>query len=115
LEKANVNWFLSINPETLPVDVKEKGIRTYRSINIDNDAFEFSSGFTDLHTDSYDDILNGGGYDLDTAEKAIQIVYDIRNSKPVLTNGRYHPMVSLPLSQHPFEFDDHMEEILLNL
>ena len=113
LEKANVKWFLSINADTLPKRIKEKGLRTFRSINIDDHKFEFSSGFTDLHTTSYEDILAGGGYGLDTAEKAIQIVYDIRNSKPIRTNGIYHPMVNLPLSRHPFEIEDHREETIV--
>ena len=51
---ARVRWFLSINEHDLPVHIQEKGQRTYRSITIDNEELEFSSGFTDLHTKSYE-------------------------------------------------------------
>ena len=56
-EKARVRWFLSIDESSLPKNIKEIGQRTYRSILIDNEEIEFSSGFTDLHTVSYQGIL----------------------------------------------------------
>ena len=54
LEKANVRWFLSINSETLPKEVKESGKTTFRSITVEGEEIEFSEGFTDLHTRSYE-------------------------------------------------------------
>lgn len=59
LERARVRWFLSINEDTLPEEVKQKGQRTYRSITLEGKEIEFSEGFTDLHTRSYQQILNG--------------------------------------------------------
>ena len=44
-EKARVRWFLSINDDVLPEDIKEKGQRTYRSITVDGEEIEFSDGF----------------------------------------------------------------------
>ena len=41
---------------------------------------EFSSGFTDLHTKSYEHILKGEGFGMEEAQKSIQIVHDIRNT-----------------------------------
>ncbi len=79
LEHARVNWFLSINAETLPNEVKQKGDSTYRSLMIDGEEFEFSGGFTDLHTISYENILQGNGYGIADALPSIQIVHDIRN------------------------------------
>lgn len=78
LEKANINWFLSINAETLPNEVKQKGKTTYRSLNIDGEEFEFSEGFTDLHTQSYRQILDGRGFGIADARQSISMVHDIR-------------------------------------
>ncbi|MBK9291877.1 MAG: Gfo/Idh/MocA family oxidoreductase [Bacteroidetes bacterium] len=78
LEKAEVSWFLSINAETLPNEVKQQGKTTYRSLSIDDQEFEFSEGFTDLHTQSYKQILEGGGFGLDDARPSISLVHDIR-------------------------------------
>ena len=59
LKRANVRYFLSINANTLPQEIVEQNLRTYRSIQIGNEAFEFSGGFTELHTESYRQILSG--------------------------------------------------------
>ena len=102
LKKARVRWFLSINYQCLPTEVKARGLRTYRSITIEGEEFEFSGGFTELHTKSYEAILNGRGFGLDENRKAIQIVHDIRKSAPVGLKGSYHPLAELPLVKHPF-------------
>ena len=101
-EHARVRWFLSINADTLPADVAAKGQRTYRSIKIGGEELEFSEGFTELHTETYKDILSGGGYGLEDARTAVEIVHGIRNSTPVGLKGDYHPFAALPLSAHPF-------------
>ncbi len=101
--KAKVRWFLSINSDTLPEDVKAKGKRTYRSLNIEGEELEFSDGFTDLHTLSYKDILNGGGFRIGEARAAINIVHEIRTTTPVGLIGSYHPFCELPLANHPFK------------
>src|SRR5574338_165162 len=62
LEKANVNWFLSIDANSLPAEAYQAGKRTCRSMTIDGDEFEFSEGFTELHTKSYEEILKGNGF-----------------------------------------------------
>lgn len=102
-EHARVRWFLSINADTLPKEVAEKGQRTYRSINIAGEELEFSEGFTELHTETYKDILSGGGYGLEDARQAITIVHDIRNATPIGLKDDYHPFAALPLSLHPFQ------------
>lgn len=79
LEKATVNWMLSIDAETLPADIKSAGKRTYRTLTINNQSIEFSDGFTELHTQSYQDIINGKGFRLGDTRKAIKTVHDIRN------------------------------------
>ena len=102
-EKAKVRWFLSINSDTLPEDVRAKGKRTYRSINIEGEELEFSDGFTDLHTLSYRDILNGGGFRIGEARAAIEIVHNIRTSTPIGLEGDYHPFCNIPMTNHPFK------------
>jgi len=78
-ENARVRWFLSIDCNDLPEEIKEKKQRTFRSITIDDHQLEFSSGFTDLHTESYKGILKGNGFGLSDSENSIKIVHDIRN------------------------------------
>ena len=81
LEKANVNWMLSIDANTLPAEIKAAGKRTYRILSIDGDEFEFSEGFTELHTKSYEAIINGNGFGIRETKAAIQLVHDIRKEK----------------------------------
>lgn len=102
LEKANVRWFLSINGSTLPKEIKERGQTTYRSITVDTEEVEFSNGFTDLHTESYKQIIVGNGFGIEEARTSINIVHDIRNQKPTGLKGEYHPLAALELSKHPF-------------
>lgn len=102
-EKARVRWFLSINSETLPIEVREKGLSTYRAINIGDEIFEFSGGFGDLHTKAYQHILYGEGFGLKDAKKAIDLVHEIRITEPVGLRNDYHPLCRLPLAKHPFE------------
>lgn len=102
LQKARVRYFLSINIHTLPAEIQEQGLRTYRSIKIENEEFEFSGGFTELHTQSYKHILAGQGFGLDDVRACIQTVYDIRNAKAIGLVGDYHPLAALPTEPHPF-------------
>ncbi|MDC1533652.1 Gfo/Idh/MocA family oxidoreductase [Polaribacter sp.] len=91
-ENARVRWFLSIDENDLPQSVKEKGQRTFRSITIDNQELEFSAGFTELHTKSYQEILKGNGFGLADVRKSIEIVHDIRNAS-ISQNGEKHPFL----------------------
>lgn len=102
LKKARVRWFLSINFDCLPAEVKAKGLTTYRSIKIDGEEFEFSDGFTELHTKSYQAILNGKGFGLQENRTAIKMCYDIRMCRPAGLTGNYHPLADLPQVPHPF-------------
>jgi UDP-N-acetyl-2-amino-2-deoxyglucuronate dehydrogenase len=99
---ARVRWYLSINYDNIPVDVRNTGKRTFRSLSVDGESFEFSDGFTELHTQSYQHILAGKGFPLMEAKTAIEIVHDIRTQTPIGANGDYHPFVKLPSSKHPF-------------
>jgi UDP-N-acetyl-2-amino-2-deoxyglucuronate dehydrogenase len=101
--RARVRWFLSINYDTLPVAVQEKGQSTYRSITLNGEEIEFSAGFTDLHTASYQHILAGEGFGVEDARCSIEIVHDIRRAEISPLQGDYHPSVKLPLASHPLE------------
>jgi UDP-N-acetyl-2-amino-2-deoxyglucuronate dehydrogenase len=79
LEKADVDWFLSIDYNQIPDDIKLQGKRTYRTLQMEGEEIEFSDGFTELHTDSYKAILEGNGFPISVSKKAIEIVHGIRN------------------------------------
>ncbi|TFV97405.1 Gfo/Idh/MocA family oxidoreductase [Algoriphagus kandeliae] len=102
LEHARVRWFLSINSDTLPDSVKAKGARTYRSLTMEGEEVEFSDGFTELHTHSYEHILNRAGFGLEEARNSIQLVHDIRHAETIGLKGDYHPLASKTLGPHPF-------------
>ena len=91
LKNAHVRWFLSVNYDYIPQEVRDSGQRTYRSITVDGDEIEFSGGFTDLHTRSYEEILKGNGFGLDEAYGSISTVSTIRNLDPIGLSGNYHP------------------------
>ena len=91
LKNATVRWFLSVNYDYIPEDIRASGMRTYRSIAVDGDEIEFSGGFTDLHTKSYEHILDGGGFGLDEAYGSIRTVSTIRHLDAVGLQGDYHP------------------------
>jgi UDP-N-acetyl-2-amino-2-deoxyglucuronate dehydrogenase len=83
LERANVRWFLSVDRGDLPESALQENKPAFRSIRIDGEEFEFSGGFTDLHTKSYDEILNGNGFGMEEARSSISLVSELRNIKPV--------------------------------
>jgi UDP-N-acetyl-2-amino-2-deoxyglucuronate dehydrogenase len=93
LENARVRWFLSLDHNDLPSTAIEKGQRTYRSIIIDGEEIEYSEGFSDLHTLTYKEILEGKGFILKDVRQSVEIAYTIRNSKPEGLTGNYHPIL----------------------
>ena len=102
MKQARVRYFLSINADTLPANAVQGEKRTYRTIMIDGSEFEFSVGFNELHTKSYEKILAGEGFRISEARNCIDIVYQIRNATPIGLVGDYHPLAKLPLAEHPF-------------
>jgi UDP-N-acetyl-2-amino-2-deoxyglucuronate dehydrogenase len=93
LERARVRWFLSINYDYIPEEIKKQNKRTYRTLMMDGKEVEFSEGFGDLHTVSYAEILKGNGFGLKDAYPSIQLAHDIRVAAPIGAKGDYHPMV----------------------
>lgn len=93
LSKARVRWYLSLNRDTIPREAKDNGMTTYRSITMGGEEIEFSGGFTDLHTQSYSEILKGNGFGIQEARTSIEIVHNIRTTQPVGLKGDYHPIL----------------------
>lgn len=93
-EQARVRWFLSVDINDVPVEQQLKGQRTYRSILINNEEIEFSEGFTELHTQSYKEILAGRGFSLEDNRIVIETVATIRTAKPLGITGDYHPFLT---------------------
>jgi UDP-N-acetyl-2-amino-2-deoxyglucuronate dehydrogenase len=91
LEKANVRWYLSLDRKDLPENAIREGKSTFRSITVDGEELEFSGGFTDLHTQSYEQILAGKGFGLCDVRPSIKLVSDIRNEPLGEIKGEYHP------------------------
>ncbi|MDR6984010.1 UDP-N-acetyl-2-amino-2-deoxyglucuronate dehydrogenase [Rheinheimera pacifica] len=93
-EKARVRWFLSVDVNDIPAEVRATGQRTFRAITADGESIEFSDGFTDLHTISYREILAGNGFGLEENRVAIETVAQIRNAAISALTGDYHPFVT---------------------
>ena len=91
-DRARVRWYLSIDENDLPAPIQEKKQRTYRSITVNGQEIEFSNGFTDLHTLSYKEILQGNGFGLQAARPSVEIVHAIRNHVITLL-GEKHPFL----------------------
>ncbi len=91
LKNANVRWFLSVNYDYIPEEVKAQGQTTFRSITVEGEEIEFSGGFKDLHTRSYEEILAGNGFGLDEAYGSIDIVSQIRKMTAIGLKNDYHP------------------------
>jgi len=89
-ERANVSWFLSVDRNDLPASVQGKKT-TYRSITVDGEEVEFSEGFTDLHTRSYEEVLAGNGFGLSEVRPSIEIVSAFRTQPIAPRSGSVHP------------------------
>lgn len=93
-ERARVRWFLSIDASNLPDNAVQGEKLTYRSITIGDEELEFSGGFTDLHTQSYQNILAGNGFGVDENRVAIETVEKIRVMPIAEAGERAHPLLS---------------------
>ncbi|GAB4224243.1 MAG: Gfo/Idh/MocA family oxidoreductase [Acidobacteriota bacterium] len=94
LERGTVRWFLSVEAEDLPEEVRAAGRHAWRSITLDGEEIEFSGGFTDLHTRSYREILDGRGFGIADARPSIELVHRIRSSPVVRPAQPPHPRLA---------------------
>ena len=91
-QRARVRWFLSINARDVPEALAAKQ-KTFRSITVDGREIEFSEGFTDLHTNSYREIVAGRGFPLEDVRPSIEAVSGIRTAPIELNKGEQHPFL----------------------
>lgn len=97
--RASIRWFLSVDRNDLPGSAG--GNSAYRSLVLDGEEIEFSDGFTDLHALSYEEILAGRGFGLDTVRPSIDIVSAFRTARIEPFRGERHPLVNRFLSDLP--------------
>jgi len=94
LERARVNWLLSVEENDLPEECRRGGQFAYRSITLDGEEIEMSGSFTDLHTRVYEETLAGRGFGIADARPAVDLVYSIRHQRPVASGAARHPLLS---------------------
>jgi UDP-N-acetyl-2-amino-2-deoxyglucuronate dehydrogenase len=87
--RGKIRWFLSVGAADLPPQVRGKKT-TYLSITLDGEEVEFSDGFTDLHTESYREIIAGRGFGIDEVRSSIDIVSKFRTAPLVPHAGERH-------------------------
>lgn len=102
-ENASVKWFLSINANTLPQEIQQKGEMAYRSIKIDGIELAFTTGFDNLHVSSYEQILKGNGFGIADSLPAIELAHQIRTQTPIGLKGNYHSFATIEQTPHPFK------------
>jgi len=93
LERATIRWYLSLDSNDLPKAARDAGKNTFRSLTINGEEIEFSDGFTDLHTISYQEILAGNTFGLDDVLPSIEIAHNIRTATKVGLTGEFHPLL----------------------
>jgi UDP-N-acetyl-2-amino-2-deoxyglucuronate dehydrogenase len=67
-DSANVNFELSINKHNEPI----------RTLTLDGYSYSFTKGFTNLHTKSYQEILEGNGFGIEDVRTSIRICEKLR-------------------------------------
>ena len=91
--RANIRWFLSVDANDLPAN-GIAGKRTFRSITVNGEEIDFTDGFTDLHVRSYEEILAGRGFGIDTVRPSIEITSAIHSSPIEPGRGEIHPFAA---------------------
>lgn len=71
LERATVDWSLSIDPQKC-------GDGPIRTLSIEGTEVDLSKEFTNLHTTLYQHIIEGKGFSLVDAKRAIHLIHNIR-------------------------------------
>jgi UDP-N-acetyl-2-amino-2-deoxyglucuronate dehydrogenase len=71
---AKVDWLLSINPEFAHS-------KTSRQMLINGQEIDFTTGFSELHTRVYQEILAGNGYGINDIIPAVKLASEISNAQ----------------------------------
>lgn len=90
LERARVKWFLSLDPRDLPFAVEPGVNSTFRSITVNGVEIDFTGGFTDLHTNVYEEVLAGRGFSISDIRPATELVYNLRQLPINLGDDELH-------------------------
>jgi len=83
LKRASVTWYLSIDKDDLQKAAPGTDVPSYRSIRVNGEPVEFSTGFTDLHTEVYRGILKGNGFGIEACRPSIELAHSIRHAPVV--------------------------------
>ena len=75
LERAEVKWFLSIDPRF--------GGNPVRMLRTEDDRFDFATGFTGLHTEIYEKIIAGDGFGSEEARASVALVEKLSNDSRI--------------------------------
>jgi UDP-N-acetyl-2-amino-2-deoxyglucuronate dehydrogenase len=100
LQRAKVRWFLSIESGLLP---SLSANQAFRSLRLDGQDWDFSEGFTDLHTLSYQKVIALQGWPIHEVKAGIALAHQLRSTVPVRGHAdQEHPLVQSPIASHPF-------------
>lgn len=92
LKKANIKWFLSIDKKHVLMENKNKF--SIRNLKINNRIFDLSKGFTNLHIQSYKNILNSKGFNIEESRNSIELINKIKYQKiSNLKFNEYHRLL----------------------
>ncbi|HUI90776.1 MAG TPA: Gfo/Idh/MocA family oxidoreductase [Chitinivibrionales bacterium] len=94
LERATVQWFLSIDKSDLPSQAVAQNKTTFRSITMDEKEIEFSEGFANLHTKVYEETLVGNGFGIEDVRPSISLAHEIRIATPTGIKAESHPFLT---------------------
>lgn len=79
LEKASVQWILSIDKERLHTIRQGSVVSSFRSLVIDDNNLDFSNGFEELHTETYKAILQGAGTGLAATKDVVNLMHELKS------------------------------------
>ncbi len=97
LEGARVTWLLSVESRDVPESMRREGApQTFRTIAIDGEEIEFSTGFDGLHTRVYEATLAGNGFGIDDARASIELAHRLRGAALQAATEMVHPFLRRP-------------------
>jgi len=79
LDKAVVQWAMSIDKEFLSAINQEANLSSLRSLIIEGNKVDFSIGFEELHTQAYLSILNGQGIEIEATKEVVYLLQKMRS------------------------------------
>jgi len=93
LARADVRFFLSVDPLDLPEPPAPGRARPHRLVRVDGREVPLSDGFDDLHTRVYEEVLAGRAPGIEEARPAIELAYRLRTAAVTAPGDRGHPLL----------------------